>query len=149
MRKQLQILLINGPNLNMLGVRQPEVYGRSSLKDLERICESEGRSLGLSIDFRQSNAEGELVSWIQGARGAMDGIILNAGALTHSSVALLDALGSAEVPTVEVHMTNIHQREDFRENSYVSVFAKGMVCGLGTYSYVLGLRAIHSILNSS
>ena len=148
MRMPLEILLINGPNLNMLGVRQPNVYGRRSLKDLEILCEREARSLGLSIDFRQSNAEGELVSWIQGARGTADGIILNAGALTHSSIALLDALGSVEVPTVEVHMSNIHRREQFREKSYVSVFAAGMVCGLGSYSYVLGLKAIHNILNS-
>jgi len=144
----LEILLINGPNLNMLGVRQPEVYGSSSLKDLELLCEREARSLGLSIDFRQSNAEGELVSWIQGARGSADGIMLNAGALTHSSIALLDALASADVPAVEIHMSNIHRREEFREKSYVSLFAAGMVCGLGSYSYVLGLRAIHSILIS-
>lgn len=143
-----EILIINGPNLNMLGARQPEVYGHRSLKDLEIICESEARFLGLLIDFRQSNTEGDLVSWIQGARGSVDGIMLNAGALTHSSVALLDALESAEVPAVEIHMSNIHRREEFREKSYVSLFAAGMVCGLGVYSYVLGLRAIHNILIS-
>ena len=144
----LEILLINGPNLNMLGVRQPEVYGHSSLADLENLCKREARSLGVAIDFRQSNAEADLVSWIQGSRGSVDGIMLNAGALTHSSVALFDALASAEVPAVEIHMSNIHGREKFREKSYVSLFAEGMVCGFGSYSYVLGMRAIHSILVS-
>jgi len=144
----LEILIINGPNLNMLGVRQPEIYGHSSLKDVKILCEKEARALGLVVDFRQSNLEGELVGWIQDAQDSVNGLLLNAGGLTHSSIAVFDALASVQVPTVEIHMSNIHRREKFREISYVSLFATGMVCGFGSYSYVLGLRAIYNILIS-
>lgn len=144
----LEILVINGPNLNMLGVRQPEIYGRGSLKDVKILCEKEARTLGFSVDFRQSNMEGELVGWIQEAQTSVNGLVLNAGALTHSSIAVFDALASVQVPAVEIHMSNIHCRENFREMSYVSLFATGMVCGFGSYSYVLGLRAIYKILIS-
>ena len=143
-----EILIINGPNLNMLGVRQPEIYGHSSLKDVKILCEKEARTLGLLVDFRQSNLEGELVGWIQDAQASVNGLLLNAGALTHSSIAVFDALASVQLPTVEIHMSNIHRREKFREMSYVSLFANGMVCGFGSYSYVLGLRAIYNILIS-
>ena len=144
----LKVLVVSGPNLNMLGLRQPEVYGHSSLGDIERVCEKEAELLDLSLDFRQSNLEGDLVEWIQGSRELVDGLVLNAGALTHTSVAILDAIVSVSIPTVEVHMSNIHRREKFRESSYVSLSAIGMVCGFGSYSYVLGLRAIRNILVS-
>tara|TARA_B100001123_G_C15106097_1_gene945555 strand:+ start:494 stop:943 length:450 start_codon:yes stop_codon:yes gene_type:complete len=144
----LEVLIINGPNLNMLGIRQPDIYGRDFLGDVKLLCEAEADQLGLSVDFRQTNEEGELVGWIQDARGEFDGLLLNAGALTHSSIAALDALGAAEIPTVEVHMSNIHRREAFREVSYISLFATGMVCGFGSFSYILGLRAIRDILSS-
>ena len=132
----------------MLGVRQPEIYGHNSLKDVKVLCEKEAQVLGLLVDFRQSNVEGELVEWIQNAQASVNGLLLNAGALTHSSIAVFDALASAQVPTVEIHMSNIHRREKFRAMSYVSLFATGMVCGFGSYSYVLGLRAIYNILVS-
>jgi 3-dehydroquinate dehydratase-2 len=143
-----EILIVNGPNLNMLGARQPEIYGRSSLNDVKTLCENEASVLGLSVDFRQSNLEGELVGWIQDAQASVNGLLLNAGALTHSSIAVFDALASVQIPAVEIHMSNIHRREKFREMSYVSLFAAGMVCGFGSYSYVLGLRAIYNILIS-
>ena len=144
----LKVLVVSGPNLNMLGIRQPEVYGKNSLLDIGRLCEQEAKLLDLAIDFRQSNSEGELVEWIQGSREVFDGLVLNAGALTHSSIAIIDAIGSVRIPTVEVHMSNIHRREGFRERSYVSLSATGMVCGFGSYSYILGLRAIRNILGS-
>ncbi|MBL29592.1 MAG: type II 3-dehydroquinate dehydratase [Rhodospirillaceae bacterium] len=140
------ILVLNGPNLNMLGVRQPEIYGRESLDDVRRLCEAHAERLGLTVDFRQSNIEGELVTWIQQARGSADGILLNAGALTHTSVAILDALLASEVPAVEVHLSNIHQREAFRRHSYVALAARGMICGFGVHGYVLALDAVAGIL---
>ncbi len=135
------ILILNGPNLNMLGKRQPEVYGRETLADIESACHRHADSLGLEIEFRQSNHEGDLVDWIQAGRGRAAGIILNAGAYTHTSVAILDALLSAEVPTVEVHLSNIHQRDEFRHHSFVSKAAKGMICGFGSHGYILALDA--------
>ena len=144
----MEILIINGPNLNMLGARQPEIYGHQSLKDVKILCEKEAGALGALVDFRQSNLESELVGWIQDAKASVNGLLLNAGGLTHSSIAVLDALASVQVPTVEIHMSNIHRREKFREMSYVSLFATGMICGFGSYSYVLGLRAIYNILTS-
>jgi len=144
----MEILIINGPNLNMLGARQPEIYGHQSLKDVKILCEKEAGALGALVDFRQSNLESELVGWIQDAKASVNGLLLNAGGLTHSSIAVLDALASVQVPTVEIHMSNIHRREKFREMSYVSLFATGMICGFGSYSYVLGLRAIYNILIS-
>ncbi len=140
------ILVLNGPNLNMLGVRQPEIYGRESLDDVRRLCEAHAERLGLTVDFRQSNIEGELVTWIQQARGSANGILLNAGALTHTSVAILDALLASEVPAVEVHLSNIHQREAFRRHSYVALAARGMICGFGVHGYVLALDAVAGIL---
>ena len=136
------ILVLNGPNLNMLGTRQPEIYGRETLADIEADCRRHGETLGLSVDFRQSNHEGELVTWIQQSRGRASGIILNAGAYTHTSIAILDALLVAELPVVEVHLSNIHQREAFRHHSYVSKAARGMICGFGSHGYILALDAI-------
>lgn len=145
----LPILIVNGPNLNMLGKRQPEVYGHETLDDIEAQATAYGASLGLEVEFRQSNHEGDLVDWIQGARGRCAGIILNAGAYTHTSVAILDALLAAEVLCVEVHLSNIHQREDFRHHSFVSKAAKGMICGFGSHGYILALDALARLIRGS
>ena len=140
------ILIINGPNLNMLGTRQPEVYGRETLADVETSCRAHATRLGMVVEFHQSNHEGELVTLIQQARGRCSGIIINAGAYTHTSVAILDALLAAEVATIEVHLSNIHQREDFRHHSYVSKAAKGMICGFGSHGYLLALDALDRLI---
>jgi len=139
-------LVLNGPNLNMLGTRQPEVYGRETLADVEALCHQTARELGLTVVFRQSNSEGELVSWIQEARGRFDGIVINAGAYTHSSIAIMDALLAAELPVVEVHLSNIHRRESFRQHSYVALASQGMICGFGSLGYALALRALAAIV---
>jgi len=136
------VLVLNGPNLNMLGLREPAIYGRETLADVEKLCQSEGARLGLSVDCRQSNFEGELVGWIQKARGKAAGIVLNAGGYSHTSVAIPDALAAAEVPTVEVHLSNINKREAFRHHSTISRVAVGVICGLGPQGYVLALQAI-------
>ncbi len=143
------ILIVNGPNLNMLGKRQPEVYGRETLADIEAACIRHASLAGLDVEFRQSNHEGDLVDWIQGARGRVAGIIINAGAYTHTSVAILDALLSAEVTTVEVHLSNIHQREEFRHHSFVSKAAKGMICGFGSHGYILAIDALARLIRGS
>ena len=140
------VLILNGPNLNMLGLRQPEIYGRETLADLERACRAHAERLGLAIDFRQSNIEGELVGWIQQARGNFCGLLINAGAYTHTSVAILDALLLLEVPVVEVHLSNIHRREPFRHRSYVSQAATGMICGFGSRGYLMGLDAVAGMI---
>ena len=142
------VLVVNGPNLNMLGTRQPEIYGHETLTDLRSLCEQHARSLNLAVDFRQSNHEGDLVSWIQEAKGKAAGIIINAGAYTHTSVAILDALLTFQIPTIEVHLSNIHQREEFRHHSYVARAAKGMICGLGTQGYCLALDALATIIGT-
>ncbi len=140
------ILIANGPNLNMLGVRDPAHYGTRSLADIEAACEERARVLGLEIDFRQSNQEGDLVTWIQEARGAHDGVILNAGAYTHTSIAVLDALQICDVPVLEVHLSNIFRRDAFRHHSYVSLAADGVICGLGARGYLLALDAIAALI---
>jgi 3-dehydroquinate dehydratase II len=136
------ILILNGTNLNMLGVRQPEIYGRDTLGDIEAACRERGAELELDVDFRQSNIEGELVSWIQEARGTADGIIINGGALSHTSIALLDALLLSELPVMEVHLSNIYKREPFRHHSYISQAARGVICGLGPLGYLYALDAL-------
>jgi 3-dehydroquinate dehydratase-2 len=141
-----KILVLNGPNLNMLGVREPEIYGSDTLADLKRMVEEKGRKLGLAIDFRQTNHEGELVGWIQEARSMAAGILLNAGALTHTSVSVLDALQSVSLPVIEVHLSNIFRRESFRQHSYVSLGAQGVICGFGSKGYELALEALSDIL---
>ena len=141
------ILVLNGPNLNMLGSREPAIYGRDTLDDVRRRAESRAQSLKLAIDFRQSNHEGELVGWIQEARTAASGILLNAGALTHTSIAVLDALQAAELPVIEVHLSNIFRREEFRQHSYVSLAAHGVICGFGAKGYELALEAMADILS--
>jgi 3-dehydroquinate dehydratase II len=136
------VLILNGPNLNMLGTREPEIYGTETLADIEARCQRRARKLGLSVDFRQSNIEGELVGWIQDARQSAQGIIINAAAYTHTSVALLDALNACDMPIIEVHLSNIHQRESFRHKSYIARAADGMICGLGSLGYELALEAV-------
>ncbi len=140
------ILLLNGPNLNLLGSRQPEIYGRQTLADIEQACRRHAQELGLAVDFRQSNHEGELVDWIQQARGRQAGIIINPGAYSHTSIALLDALLAVEMPVIEVHLSNIHQREEYRRHSYVSQAAKGVICGFASHGYILALDAIKCLL---
>jgi 3-dehydroquinate dehydratase-2 len=140
------IYVLNGPNLNMLGLREPAVYGRESLDDVRGRAQNRARALGLAIEFRQSNDEGELVGWIQEARANAQGIILNAGAYSHTSIAILDALQAAELPVIEVHLSNIFRREAYRRHSYVSLAAKGVICGLGAKGYELALEAMAEVL---
>ena len=135
------ILVLNGPNLNMLGTREPALYGAETLADIEARCHRRAEALGVRVEFRQSNAEGQLVDWIQAARGQFAALILNAGAYTHTSVALLDALLALDIPIFEVHLTNIHRREAFRHRSFVSQAAAGVIMGLGSLGYELALEA--------
>ena len=140
------VLVLNGPNLNMLGLRQPEIYGRETLADVEALCRGAGRALGLAVECRQSNSEGELVTWIQQARGAFDAIVLNAGGYSHTSVAILDALLAFDAPVAEVHMSNIHARDEFRRRSYVTLGARGAICGFGAAGYRMALDALAALL---
>ena len=142
------IFVLNGPNLNMLGVREPAVYGSETLDDVRRRTEARAKTLDLGIDFRQSNLEGELVTWIQEAREAASGIIINAGAYTHTSIAILDALTAAERPVIELHLSNVFRREGFRHHSYVSAAAQGVICGFGPKGYELAVEAMADLLAS-
>jgi 3-dehydroquinate dehydratase-2 len=137
-----RVLVLNGPNLNMLGTREPQTYGSQTLADVEALCVSEGEKLGLEVVCRQSNREGELVEWIQQALGTFGGIVINAGGYSHTSVAIPDAIRAVGVPTVEVHISNIYARESFRHHSYISAVAAGVICGLGATGYTLALRAL-------
>jgi 3-dehydroquinate dehydratase-2 len=143
-----RVLVLNGPNLNLLGTREPEIYGRTTLADVEAACVAAGAALGLEVTCRQSNHEGELVTWVQEAREAQQGLVVNAGAYTHTSLALHDALRASGLPAIEVHLSNIHQREDFRRHSYVALAAVGMICGLGPLGYELALRALAARLGA-
>jgi len=136
------IYVLNGPNLNLLGSREPEVYGHATLNDVAAQTEAKASTLGLEIEFRQSNREGELVEWIQEARDSANGIIINAGAYTHTSVAILDALLAADVPCVEVHLSNLFAREEFRHHSYISPVAIGLICGFGPKGYEFAVEAL-------
>lgn len=140
------VLILNGPNLNLLGLRQPEIYGRETLGDVEQLCQARGTALGLKVDFRQSNAEGELITWVQEARTKADGLIVNAGGYSHTSVALMDALLACDKPVIEVHISNIFRRDQFRHHSYVSLAARGVICGLGPKGYVLALEAMAELV---
>ncbi len=140
------LLILNGPNLNLLGLRQPEVYGRTTIADVEAMCRSYAEALGVALDFAQSNHEGALIDAIHAARGTKDGIILNAGAYTHTSLALMDAISSAEVPTIELHLSNVHAREEFRHVSYIAKVALGVICGFGPRGYTLAMDALVSHL---
>ncbi|MCH6589531.1 MAG: type II 3-dehydroquinate dehydratase [Proteobacteria bacterium] len=143
------ILVLNGPNLNILGAREPDVYGHETMAEIEAACAKRASALGLTVEFRQSNNEGELVDWIQGARNGYAGLIVNAGAYTHTSVALLDALLACDVPVIEVHLSNIFQREDFRHHSYVSKAARGLICGFGGFGYEMALDAAARMLETT
>jgi len=143
------ILILNGPNLNLLGVREPETYGTDTLADIEEACLERAASLGIAVDFRQSNHEGQLVDWIQEAREGADALVINAGGYTHSSVAILDALRVASLPVIEVHLSNIFRREHFRHRSYISLAATGVICGLGAHGYVLALDALARLIAES
>jgi 3-dehydroquinate dehydratase-2 len=140
------IYIINGPNLNLLGKRQPEIYGRDTLADVEAACAKVGQESGLSARLMQSNAEGELIGWIHEARGKAQGIIINPGAYTHTSIAILDALNAFEGPVLEVHVSNVHKREAFRHHSYVSLRADGVIAGFGVEGYALAMRRMGSLV---
>ncbi len=143
------IFVLNGPNLNLLGVREPSVYGAETLEDVRRRTEERAKTLGVGIDFRQSNLEGELVTWIQEARQQASGIILNAAAYTHTSIAILDALTAAEKPVIELHLSNVFRREGFRHHSYVAPAARGVICGFGPKGYELAVEAMADLLAGS
>lgn len=136
------VLVLNGPNLNMLGSREPEIYGTLTLADIESQCQQTAAALGLSATCRQSNHEGELIGWIQSAAQQHQAIIINAGAYSHTSIALLDALRGCGLPIYEVHLSNIYRREEFRQDSFISQVATGVICGFGAEGYTLALRAI-------
>ena len=144
-----KILVLNGPNLNLLGMREPQIYGTDTLDDVKAITLARAGELGLQIDFRQSNSESELISWIQEAKGTADGIIINAGAYTHTSVAIPDALIAVELPVVEVHLSNLFKREEFRHHSYITPVAAGMITGFGAQGYPLALEALSFVLDQS
>jgi 3-dehydroquinate dehydratase-2 len=141
------ILVLNGPNLNLLGIREPEIYGNETLAEIEETCLERCAELELKLDFRQTNHEGELVTWIKDARGNASGIVINAAALSHTSISILDALKFAELPVIEVHLSNIFKREPFRHASYVSMAADGVICGLGSQGYLLALDALWRLLH--
>ncbi len=140
------ILILNGPNLNMLGKRQPEVYGTATLADVETDCKTLAKSLTLNVRFAQSNSEAELIGWIHEARETARAIIINPGAFSHTSIAILDALNTFEGPVIEVHISNIHKRESFRHHSYVSHRAEGVIAGCGVEGYLLALRRLATLL---
>ncbi|WP_371224210.1 type II 3-dehydroquinate dehydratase [Roseovarius sp. 2305UL8-3] len=136
------ILILNGPNLNLLGQRQPDVYGSTTLDDIEEMSQASAKSLGVALAFQQHNSEGVLVDQVHAAHGVHDGIILNAGAYTHTSIALMDAISSVELPVIELHLSNIHAREEFRHTSYIAKVALGVICGFGAQGYLLALQAM-------
>jgi len=137
----MKVLFLNGPNLNLLGTRQPEIYGRTSLQDVEALVRRRAAQIQAEIEFLQSNAEGDLVTWIQQARGTVNAIVLNAAAYTHTSVALRDAISACEIPVIEIHLSNVYARESFRHHSMIASVCRGTICGFGPWSYVLGLEA--------
>jgi len=145
----MKILFLNGPNLNLLGTREPEVYGRTTLKDIEAKVRERAAKFGAEIDFRQSNAEGELVAWIQQSKGNCNVIVLNAAAYTHTSIALRDAISAVGVPTIEIHLSNVHAREEFRHKSLIAPVCKGQIVGFGADSYVLAVEAAINVNASS
>jgi len=142
------IVILNGPNLNMLGSREPGVYGSETLEDIQKLCEKTAASLSIKVDFRQSNHEGELVTWIQEAGNKARGLIINPAGFGHTSVALMDALLSIQIPSLEVHLSNIYKREEFRHHTYSSRAVKGVISGFGSFSYVLAIQALNNIFHA-
>lgn len=142
------VIILNGPNLNMLGTREPEIYGKETLKDVEALCKEKGKALNLNIDFRQSNDEGQLIDWVQKAGMEADGIIINPGAYGHTSIALMDAVLGIKIPSIEVHLSNIHKREEFRHHTYLSHAVQGVICGFKSHGYVLALEALAGIISN-
>lgn len=142
----MKILFLNGPNLNLLGTREPEVYGRDTLADIEKRVRERAKREGADIDFRQSNLEGELVQWIQEAKGTAEAIVLNAAAYTHTSVALRDAISAVGIPTIEIHLSNVHAREEFRHRSVLAPVCRGLILGFGALSYVLAVEAAVNVI---
>lgn len=140
------LLVLNGPNLNLLGTREPATYGHESLGDIAALCQRTGAAHGLDIDFRQTNHEGQLIDWIHQARGRCAGILINPAAWTHTSVAIRDALAAVELPVIEVHLSNVHKREDFRHHSFVSAIAVGVIAGLGSDGYRAGIQHFAQLL---
>lgn len=136
------ILILNGPNLNLLGTRQPEIYGTTTLEDIKQQCSVWSKTADCDVDFDQSNHEGVLIDHIHAARGVHDGVILNAGAYTHTSIALMDAIASVELPAIELHLSNVHAREDFRHTSYIAKVSIGIICGFGARGYIMALDAM-------
>jgi 3-dehydroquinate dehydratase-2 len=143
------VWVLNGPNLNLLGKREPEIYGRTTLADIEKSCQKRAKSLNLAVKFMQSNFEGDLVTWIQAAKEDARGLVVNAGALTHTSVAILDALNYAKLPTIEVHLSQPLNREPFRHTSYVTPASAGLISGLGAYGYELALDALAKLIHKN
>jgi len=141
----MKILFLNGPNLNLLGTREPQTYGTTTLAEIEKQVKQRAAELGVSVDFRQSNAEGDLVTWVQEARGNYAAIVINAAAYTHTSIALRDSVAGAGVPAVEIHLSNVHAREEFRHRSHLAAVCRGQICGFGGFSYILGLEAAVNI----
>jgi 3-dehydroquinate dehydratase-2 len=142
-----RILILNGPNLNLLGTRQPEVYGTTTLKDIEAMCAKKAATLNVMVECRQSNHEGVLIDWIHAARGDFDGIIINAGAYTHTSIAIMDAVASVEIPTLELHLSDIHAREEFRHTSYIGKVAFDAIMGHGADGYPMAIERMIKELN--
>lgn len=144
----MKILFLNGPNLNLLGQREPQVYGKTTLTDIEALVRREATARGVIVDFRQTNQEGELVAWIQNSKGNFNAIVINAAAYTHTSIALRDAIAATGVPTIEIHLSNIHAREEFRHKSLIAGVCRGQIAGFGANSYVLGLNAAINIIEA-
>ncbi len=144
-----RVLVLNGPNLNLLGTREPDVYGSTTLEDIAEELADLGSDLGATVEFKQSNQEGQLIDWLHKARDAFDGVLINPGGLTHTSVSLRDGIAAAGLPTVEVHISNTHARESFRHQSVTAAVCIGSVVGFGKNSYVLGLRALIDYLNAA
>jgi 3-dehydroquinate dehydratase-2 len=142
------VLVLNGPNLNLLGTREPAIYGSETLDDVAQMCRDASERLDLALDFCQSNAEHQLIDWLHAARSRVDGVVINPAAYTHTSVALADALTAIDKPVIEVHISNVHRREAFRHHSYVSAIAEAVIIGCGTQGYVLALERMATILKS-
>jgi 3-dehydroquinate dehydratase-2 len=143
-----KVFVINGPNLNLLGTREPDVYGHTTLADIEAVTITAGKSLDIDIEFRQSNEEGVLVNWVHESQNYAQGLIINAAGYTHTSVAIMDALLATQTPVIEVHLSNIYKREEFRHHSYISKAANGVICGFGSQGYVLAVHAMAKLLKS-